>query len=208
MRDGDIAAQEGKAARHLMVDEFQDTTRIQLRILGRLTETHGNIAVVADDDQSVYRFRDASVANLLEFPRWFPGCRMVEFITNYRSHRSIVAAVGKWMDTVADWDVDGQPFRYAKDIVPDAPEAHPDYPSVIAVQAADAQHEGRRVGELLRFLKWNGVIASYGQAVPLLHSVRNGVSAPYLDGPWRQRAYRPAVNRPAMTECMRATICW
>ena len=87
LRDGDIAARAGAAVRHLMVDEFQDTSRVQLHILSRLTETHGNIVVVGDDDQSVYRFRGASVANLLEFPCWFPGCRVVELTTNYRSHR-------------------------------------------------------------------------------------------------------------------------
>ena len=57
--------------RHLMVDEFQDTSRIQSLILSRLTETHGNIVVVGDDDQSIYRFRGASSDNLLEFPAGF-----------------------------------------------------------------------------------------------------------------------------------------
>ena len=195
MRDGDIAARAGEAVRHLMVDEFQDTSRIQLRILSRLTQTHGNIVVVGDDDQSIYRFRGASVANLLEFPCWFPGCRVAELTTNYRSHRDIVAAVGRWMDTAADWDVDGRPFRYAKGIVPAAPETHPDYPAVIAVQGADARDEGRRVGELIRFLRCNGVIAAYGQAALLLHSVKDGVSGPYLDG--LETAGVPARCEPA-----------
>ena len=182
LEDGDIAAQAGKAVRHLMVDEFQDTSRIQLRILSRLSETHGNIVVVGDDDQSIYRFRGASVANLLEFPRWFPGCRTVELTTNYRCHRGIVAAVGRWMDTSADWDNEGRPLRYAKDIRPAAPEAHADHPAVIAVEGAGPVDEGRRVGGMLRFLRSNGVIAGYGQAVLLLHSVKDPVSGPYLDG--------------------------
>ena len=179
--DGDIAAQAGKAVRHLMVDEFQDTSRIQLRILSRLSETHGNIVVVGDDDQSIYRFRGASVTNLLEFHRWFLGCRTVELATNYRSHRDIVAAVGRWMDTSADWDNEGQPLRYAKDILPAAPESHADYPAVIAVEGTGPGDEGLRVGGILRFLRANGVIAGYGQAV-LLHSVKDAVSGPYLDG--------------------------
>ena len=195
LRDGDIAARAGAAVRHLMVDEFQDTSRVQLHILSKLTETHGNIVVVGDDDQSVYRFRGASVANLLEFPCWFPGCRVAELTTNYRSHRDIVAAVGRWMDTAADWDVEGQSFRYSKGIVPAAPETHPDYPAVIAVQGADARDEGRRVGELIRFLRCNGVIAAYGQAALLLHSVKDGVSGPYLDG--LEAAGVPARCEPA-----------
>ena len=182
LEDGDIAARTGKAVQHLMVDEFQDTSRIQLRILSRLAEAHGNIVVVGDDDQSIYRFRGASVTNLLEFPRWFPGCRTVELTTNYRSHRDIVAAVGRWMDTSADWDNEGQPFRYAKDILPAAPEAHADYPAVIAVEGSGPGDEGRRVGGILRFLRSNGVIAGYDQTVLLLHSVKDGVSGRYLDG--------------------------
>ena len=152
MLDGVVAHRPGESVLHLMVDEFQDTSQIQLCILSRLVEAHGNIVVVGDDDQSVYRFRGASVVNLLEFPRWFPGCRVVELTTNYRSHRDIVAAVGRWMDSAADWDSEGQFFRYAKDISPMAPDAHADYPAVIAVEGTDTRDEGRRVGEILRFL--------------------------------------------------------
>ena len=182
LEDGDIAAQTGEAVQHLMVDEFQDTSRIQLRILSRLSETHGNFVVVGDDDQSIYRFRGASVANLLEFPRWFPGCRTVELTTNYRSHRDIVAAARRWMDTSVNWENEGQPLRYAKDILPAAPEAHADYPAVIAVEGSGPGDEGRQLGELLRFLRYRGVIASYSQAALLLHSVKDAVSGPYLDG--------------------------
>ena len=182
LEDGDIAARTGAAIRHLMVDEFQDTSRVQLRILSRLSETHGNIMVVGDDDQSIYRFRGASVSNLLEFPRWFPGCRTVELTTNYRSHRGIIKSVGRWMDTSADWENDGHSLRYAKRIVPNAPEAHADYPAVISVHGTDARDEARQVGELFRFLRSNGVITGYGQAVLLLHSVKDWVSGPYLDG--------------------------
>ncbi len=166
--------------RHLMVDEFQDTSWIQMRILGRLVEAHGNIVAVGDDDQSIYRFRGACVANLLNFPSQFPVCRRVELTTNYRSHRDIVAAVGRWMGTAAAWEVGGRSYRYEKDIV--AADTWEDYPAVIAVQGDGVQDEVRRLGELLRFLRGHGVIGSYGQAALLLHSVKDRVSGPYLDG--------------------------
>ena len=184
LQDGDIAAAVGAGVRHLMVDEFQDTSRIQLRILKKLAGVHGNIVVVGDDDQSIYRFRGASVANLLDFPADFPGCRMVRLTTNYRSHRHIVSACNAWMDSAADWSRrggGGQRFRFEKDISAHAPDTHPDYPAVIAVRGTDPRDEGRRLGELLRFLKSNGVISSYGQAALLLHSVKDGMSGPYLD---------------------------
>ena len=174
LQDGDVAAAVAAGVRHLMVDEFQDTSRIQLRILKRLARAHGNFVVVGDDDQSIYRFRGASVANLLDFPGHFPGCRMVRLTTQYRSHRDIVASCNAWMDTAADWSRPGgagQSLRFEKDIVAHEPENDPDYPAVIAVQGADPRDEGRRLGELLRFLKSNGVISSYGQVALLLHSV-------------------------------------
>ena len=88
------------------------------------------------------------------------------------------------MDSAADWsrpESDGQGYRFEKKIAAHAPETHPDYPAVIAVQGADPRDEGRRLGELLRFLKSNGVISSYGQAALLLHSVKDSASGPYLD---------------------------
>ena len=63
--------------------QVPDTSRIQMHILIKLTETRGTIVVVGDDHQSIHRFRGASVANLLQFTRWFPGCGIVEFTTNY-----------------------------------------------------------------------------------------------------------------------------
>ena len=206
LRQGDIAAKQGASMRHLMVDEFQDTSRVQMQILHRLARAHGNIAVVGDDDQSIYRFRGASVFNLLDFPRRFPACRVVDLIINYRSHQNIVAAVGRWMDGAAQWEVDGHSLRYAKDIVPDAPETHPDYPAVVSVQGQDAVDEARQLSELLRFLKNRGVIGGYGQVALLLNSVRDAVSGPYLDG--LDRADRPAASPRATFPRMQETRCW
>ena len=185
LRCDGIAAGRSGSLRHLMVDEFQDTSQVQMRILSRLAEVHRNIAVVGDDDQSIYRFRGASVANLLEFPQQFPGVRTLDLSTNHRSHRDIVAACREWMDTAAPWsspEAGGRSFRHGKDLAAHAPETHADYPAVIAVQGADAPDEARQLGELLRFLRASGVIGSYGQVSLLLHSVKDNLSGPYLDG--------------------------
>ena len=195
MQDDEVAAGARGSIRYLMVDEFQDTSRVQMRILERVAGVHGNIVAVGDDDQSIYGFRGASVDNLLRFPEWFPGCRVVRLTTNYRSHRDIVAAVGRWMDAAAQWNVDGRSFRYAKDIGPHAPHTHPDYPAVISVQGQDPGDEARQLAELLRFLKDSSVIDRYGQAALLLNSVKDAVSSPYLDG--LERAGIPARCEPA-----------
>ena len=195
LQDDDVAAVAHGAISHLMVDEFQDTSRVQMRILERLAGAHGTVVAVGDDDQSIYRFRGASVANLLDYPRRFPSCRVVKLTTNYRSHRDIVAAVGQWMDTAAPWEVGGSSFRFAKEIVPNEPDAHRDYPAVISFLGRDPVHEAKQLSELLLFLKHNGVIGRYGQAGLLLHSVKDGVSGPYLDG--LEQAGIPARCEPA-----------
>ncbi len=195
LQDDGVAAVARGAIGQLMVDEFQDPSRVQMRILERLAGTHGNIAVVGDDDQSVYRFRGASVSNLLEFPDRFPGCRIAELTTNYRSHRDIVGAVDQWMDTAAPWNIGDRSFRFAKDIVPNKLGAHRDYPAVISVLGRDPVHEARQLADLVLFLKHHGVIGRYGQAALLLHSVKDGVSGPYLDG--LERAGIPARCEPA-----------
>ena len=195
MQDDGVAGEARAAVRHLMVDEFQDTSRVQMRILERLAGVNGNIVAVGDDDQSIYRFRGASVANLLEFPQRFQGCRVTKLTTNYRSHPDIVAAVGRWMNSTARWQPDGRSFRYAKDIVPNAPDSHPDYTAVISVQGQEPGDEATQLAELLRFLKDQGVIAGYGQAALLLHSVKEAVSGSYLDG--LERAGVPVRCEPA-----------
>ena len=181
--DDDVADRISGGVRYLMCDEYQDTSYVQEGILLRLAERHGNLCVVGDEDQSLYRFRGASVGNILRFSERLPGCHAVELTVNYRSHPAIVGAYGRWMAS-ADWsnpDPSGTPFRYAKTIIPHDPKQYDDYPAVIAVEGRDPEDEGRQLAELLQFLKKCGVIAGYDQAVLLLHSVGKWVSKPYLD---------------------------
>jgi DNA helicase II / ATP-dependent DNA helicase PcrA len=82
---------------HVLVDEFQDTNRIQLRLVQTLAVGpggHGNIMVVGDDDQSIYRWRGAEVANILRFEEHFPGTRIVTLARNYRSTGAILGLAG------------------------------------------------------------------------------------------------------------------
>lgn len=75
---------------HLLVDEFQDTNWAQYELVKLLAEPRRNVTVVGDDDQAIYKFRGASVANILQFKHDYPGARQVLLTTNYRSRQNIL----------------------------------------------------------------------------------------------------------------------
>ncbi len=81
--------------RYILVDEYQDTNPSQFRLLRLLTQSQENICVVGDDDQSIYAWRGADPAHILEFGRNFPGARMITLDQNYRSTTSILDAANQ-----------------------------------------------------------------------------------------------------------------
>ena len=76
--------------RHILVDEYQDTNRVQYVLVSALAEAHRNLFVVGDPDQSIYAWRQADIRNILEFQQDFPDARLIKLETNYRSTRRIV----------------------------------------------------------------------------------------------------------------------
>lgn len=76
--------------RYLMVDEYQDTNRVQARLVRLLSGENGNVMAVGDDAQSIYAFRGADVRNILDFPKLFPNTRIICLEENYRSTQPVL----------------------------------------------------------------------------------------------------------------------
>ncbi|MBR3629138.1 MAG: UvrD-helicase domain-containing protein [Oscillospiraceae bacterium] len=88
----DILEKYQRRYRYILVDEYQDTNYAQYRLVSLLSAEHGNLCVVGDDDQSIYRFRGATIENILQFEEQFPGCKTIRLEENYRSTQHILDA--------------------------------------------------------------------------------------------------------------------
>jgi DNA helicase-2/ATP-dependent DNA helicase PcrA len=90
----EVLARWQKRAGNLLVDEYQDTNRVQYLLVRALSATTGNLCVVGDEDQSIYRWRGADIRNILDFEHDYPAARIIKLEQNYRSTKTILAAAG------------------------------------------------------------------------------------------------------------------
>ncbi len=152
----DVLEQYRQRFKYIMVDEYQDTNQIQYLWLRLLAQPRHNICVVGDDDQSIYSWRGAEVANILTFEKDFPGARIIKLEQNYRSTPDILAA--------ASGLIDANSQRLGKTLWTERNGG--DKVRVIGVW--DAPEEARRVGEEIERLEREG--ASLNQAAILVRA--------------------------------------
>ena len=158
---------------YLMVDEYQDTNTIQEMILNLLAGENPNLCVVGDDDQGLYRFRGATIRNILQFKERFPDgqCQQVTLSVNYRSHPDIIDFYNRWMRE-QNWEVDNQLYRYPKQIQP-RPDEFPEVPSVVKVSGVSEAEWQEEILAFLRTLKEEGQLTDWNQVAFLFRSVKN-----------------------------------
>lgn len=172
----DILEDLRNSIKYIMVDEYQDTNYIQEQTIF-LLGTHENICVVGDDDQGLYRFRGATIRNILEFPSKFDvgKCQIIPLVINYRSDSDIVEFYNKWMITTSgskfkfEWDK----FRYDKRIVANE-TSKIESPCVVKLASKDDEDEWHeRVLDFINRLKNSGKIQDYNQLAFLFSSVKH-----------------------------------
>ncbi|SDD08756.1 DNA helicase-2 / ATP-dependent DNA helicase PcrA [Desulfurella multipotens] len=161
--------------RYIMVDEYQDTNYIQEQIILKLATPENNVCVVGDEDQSLYRFRGATVRNILEFPKHFNNCKQIKLTVNYRSHKKIIERYNKFITSI-NWDG----FRYPKEIKPDSNAIFPEYPAVFCIWGKNEEDEAKRVVQLIKFLKSEKIIEDWSDVAILLKSVKPEHSSHYI----------------------------
>jgi DNA helicase-2/ATP-dependent DNA helicase PcrA len=173
----EVLAQLRERITHLMVDEYQDTNTIQERILLLLAGENKNLCVVGDDDQGLYRFRGATIRNILEFPALFDDgqCKQIKLTVNYRSHPDIIRFYNEWMKE-QEWDDGKRVFRFAKQIVP-REDDFPDIPTAVRLAARDDKGDTTNWhAEVLAFLnglKASSKLSDWNQVAFLFRSVKN-----------------------------------
>jgi DNA helicase-2/ATP-dependent DNA helicase PcrA len=86
----ELREQLSEQYRYIMVDEYQDTNKLQAQIVKLMTATHDNVAVVGDESQSIYSFRGATHRNMLDFPKLFPATQIIKLEENFRSTQPIL----------------------------------------------------------------------------------------------------------------------
>lgn len=131
--------------RFIMVDEFQDTNRLQAEIVRLLAATHDNVMVVGDDAQSIYSFRGANFRNIMDFPKEFAGTRIISLEENYRSTQPILSFTNEIIRRARE--------RYEKSLF----TRKKDGDTPLLVQAESEQAQSRFVCQKILELREEGV---------------------------------------------------
>lgn len=161
--------------KYIMVDEYQDTNYVQEQLMFLLAGETQNICVVGDDDQGMYRFRGATIRNILEFPDKFPDqkCRIIHLDVNYRSEPEIIDFYNRWMENQEGVDLfNWNKYRYPKNIRSSKARSS----QINSVFKCIGDNNAQKMQNILNMifeLKSKNCIADYNQIAFLFRSVKN-----------------------------------
>ncbi|MBC7838794.1 MAG: ATP-dependent helicase [Nitrospiraceae bacterium] len=145
MEDEGVRRTISSLYRYILVDEYQDTNRLQADIVRHLASTHQNVMVVGDDAQSIYAFRGATFKNIMEFPTLFPGTIIYKLEENYRSTQPILNLANTIIAAAAE--------KYSKHLF----TRKLDGPLPVLVEAAGENAQSRFIAQKILELREEGV---------------------------------------------------
>jgi DNA helicase II / ATP-dependent DNA helicase PcrA len=145
MEDAAVRRTISSLYRYILVDEYQDTNRLQADVVRHLASTHQNVMVVGDDAQSIYAFRGATFKNIMEFPSLFPGTIIYKLEENYRSTQPIL--------NLANTIIEAAKEKYRKHLF----TRKLDGPLPVLVEAAGENAQSRFIAQKILELREEGV---------------------------------------------------
>lgn len=153
--------------KYIMVDEYQDTNKVQYKFVSMLAEKYGNICVVGDDDQSIYKFRGATIENILSFENTFKGAKIIRLEQNYRSTQNILNAAN---GVISNNSMRKGKTLWTENAVGDKIEVHTsdserEEASFIAQQIFDGAAKGRKFSDFAILYRMNAQSNAIEQAL-------------------------------------------
>lgn len=153
--------------KYIMVDEYQDTNKVQYKFVSMLAAKYGNICVVGDDDQSIYKFRGATIENILSFENTFKGANMIRLEQNYRSTQNILNAAN---GVISNNTMRKGKTLWTENAVGDKIEVHTsdserDEAQFIAKTILDGVADGRKFSDFAILYRMNAQSNSIEQAL-------------------------------------------
>lgn len=153
--------------KYIMVDEYQDTNKVQYKFVSMLAAKYGNICVVGDDDQSIYKFRGATIENILSFENTFKGAKMIRLEQNYRSTQNILNAAN---GVISNNTMRKGKTLWTENAVGDKIEVHTsdserDEAQFIAKTILDGVADGRKFSDFAILYRMNAQSNSIEQAL-------------------------------------------
>ncbi len=144
----ELAEQTSQKYQYIMIDEYQDTNELQLKLIQKLCSAHNNICVVGDDDQSIYGWRGAHIRNIMEFDEDFTGAHVFKLEENYRSRAPILKT--------ANALIEHNRSRLGKKLIATRGEGD----DVSTLNSNDENEEARKIAVKIQKLLDSGVSAS------------------------------------------------